>query len=438
MGGERREWIIQLTTKTNPQGEELMDSTKPFSISKQAVWNAYQQVQANHGAAGVDGESIEAFETRLKDNLYKLWNRLASGSYFPPPVKVVAIAKKEGGQRLLGVPTVADRIAQTVVKQALEPLVEPQFHRDSYGYRPGKSAHQALETTRQRCWRYAWVVKFDIKGAFDNLSHELMMKAVRHHTECKWILLYCERWLTAPGQYDDGRQEVRTKGTAQGGVVSPLLMNLVLHYVFDHWMQRHYPQHPFERYADDGLAHCQTEAQALALKAALVERFAACGLELHPTKTRIIYCKDDDRPGEYEHTTFDFLGYTFRARRSKNRWGKYFVNFTPAVSNAAGKAMRQKTRSWGLQERSDKSLEDLSRMFNPILRGWINYYGRFYRSAMTPTLRHVDRVLVRWAMRKYKRLRRHKRRAEHWLGRIARKEPQLFAHWQMGVQPTAG
>jgi RNA-directed DNA polymerase len=415
-----------------------MDSTKPFRISKQAVWTAYQQVKANHGAAGVDGESIDAFDARLKDNLYKLWNRLASGSYFPPPVKVVAIAKKEGGQRLLGVPTVADRIAQTVVKQALEPLVEPQFHRDSYGYRPGKSAHQALETTRQRCWRYAWVVKFDIKGAFDNLSHELMMKAVRPHTECKWMLLYCERWLTAPVQYEDGRQEVRTKGTAQGGVISPLLMNLVLHYVFDHWMQRHYPQYPFERYADDGLAHCQTEAQALALKAALVERFAQCGLELHPTKTRIIYCKDDDRPGEYEHTKFDFLGYTFQARRSKNRWGKYFVNFTPAVSNEAGKAMRQKARSWELQNRSDKSLEDLSRMFNPMLRGWMTYYGRFYKSAMLPTLRHMDQVLVRWAMRKYKRLRRHKRRAVHWLGRIAHKESHLFAHWQMGVRPAAG
>ena len=415
-----------------------MPATKPFSISKQAVWEAYRQVKANHGAAGIDGESIAAFEEHLKDNLYKLWNRLASGSYFPPPVKVVTIAKKEGGQRLLGVPTVADRIAQAVVKRALEPLVEPHFHRDSYGYRPGKSAHQALETTRQRCWRYAWAVKFDIKGAFDNLSHALILKAVRHHTDCKWVLLYSERWLTAPLQYEDGRLEVRTKGTAQGGVVSPLLMNLVLHYVCDRWMQRQYPQYPFERYADDGLAHCQTEAQALALKAALVARFAECGLELHPAKTRIIYCKDDDRPGEYEHTKVDFLGYTFQARRAKKRWGKSFINFSPAVSNSAGKAMRQRTRSWGLQERSDKSLEDLSRMFNPLLRGWINYYGRFYKSAMYPTFRHLDQVLVRWAMRKYKRLHRRPRRATHWLGRIAHKEPWLFAHWQMGVRPAAG
>jgi RNA-directed DNA polymerase len=325
-----------------------------------------------------------------------------------------------------------------VVKQALEPLGEPHLHRDSYGYRPGKSAHQALETTRQRCWRYAWGVKFDSKGAFDNLAHELRMNAVRHHTEGKGILLYGERGLTAPVPYEEGRQEVQTKGTAQGGVLSPLLMNLVLHSVFDHWLQRYYPQYPFERYADDGLAHCQTEAQAVALKAARVERFAECSLALHPTKTRIISCKDDERPGASEHTTFDFLGSTFRARRSKNRWGKYFVNFSPAVSNEAGKAMRQKTRSWGLQERSDKSLDDLSRRFNPILRGWMTYYGRFYKSAMLPTLRHLNRVLGWWAMRKYKRLRRHKRRAEHWLGRIARKEPQLFAHWQLGVRPTAG
>jgi len=208
--------------------------------------------------------------------------------------------------------------------------------------------------------------------------------------------------------------------------------------VFDHWRQRYYPQYPFERYAEDGRAHCQTNAQAVALQAALVARFAEGGLALHPTKTRIIYGKDDDRPGAYEHTTFDFLGSTVRARRSKNRWGKDFVNFSPAVSNDAGKARRQKTRSWGLQERSDKSLADLSRRFKPLLRGWMTYYGRFYKSAMLPTLRHLNRVLVWWAMRKYQRLRRHKRRAEHWRGRIARKEPQLFAHWQMGVRPTAG
>jgi RNA-directed DNA polymerase len=322
MGGERRGWIIQLRTLTNQRWEESMASTKPFRIAKQLVWKADKQVKANHGVAGVDDQSIAEFEGNLKDNLDKLWNRLSSGSYFPPPVKVVAIAKKDGGQRQLGIPTVADRIAQTVVTRALELLVEPYFHEDSYGYRPGKSAHQALAVTRQRCWRYDWVVKFDIKGAFDKLSHTLILKALRHHTDCKWILLYSERWLTAPLHYEDGRREARTKGTAQGGVVSPVLLNLVLHYVFDRWMQRHYPQHPFERYADDGLAHCQTEAEACALKAALVARFAECGLELHPDKTQIVYGQDADRRGEYTHTKFDFLGYTFQARRSKNRWGK--------------------------------------------------------------------------------------------------------------------
>jgi RNA-directed DNA polymerase len=336
------------------------------------------------------------------------------------------------------IPTVSDRIAQTVVKLYLEPEVEPYFHPDSYGYRAGKSAIQAIAETRKRCWRYDWVVKFDIKGAFDNVDHALLLKALRHHTQCKWILLYVERWLTAPFEYEDGSREERSKGTPQGGWVSPLLLNLFLHYVFDHWMHRHYPQHPFARYSDDGLAHCKTEAEALALKEALMGRFAQCALELHPDKTRIVYCKDDDRRGEYAHTSFDFLGYTFRARRSKNRWGKPFINFTPAVSNTAAKAMRQKTRSWRLHLRSDKSLEDLSRMFNPVLRGWVNYYGCFYKSAMYPTFGHLDHILVRWAMRKYKRLRRHRRRAEHWLGRIAYKEPHLFAHWKMGVRPAAG
>jgi RNA-directed DNA polymerase len=281
-------------------------------------------------------------------------------------------------------------------------------------------------------------VKGDITGAFDNLSHTLRRKALRHHPDCKGILLYRARWLTAPLQPLDGRLEVRTKGTAPGGVVSPFLMNLVLPYGFDRWRQRQYPPYPFERYADEGRAPCQTAAQARALKAALVARFAQCDLALPPAQTRSVYGQDDDRLGEDEHTTFDFLGYTFRARRSKNRWGKYFINFSPAVRNSAGKARRQTTRSWGLQERSDKAFADVSRMFTPLLRGWVNSYGRFYKSALLPTLRHVDRVLLRWALRKYQRLHRHKRRAEPWLGRIARKEPQLLTHWQRGIRPAAG
>ena len=415
-----------------------MKKAKPFEISKQVVWKAWKQVKANKGAAGVDTETIADFERNLKDNLYKIWNRMSSGSYFPPPVRAVAIPKKTGGERVLGIPAVSDRIAQTVVKMYLEPLVEPKFHEDSYGYRPGKSAIQAIKVTRQRCWRYNWVLEFDIKGLFDNIDHDLLMKAVGHHTQCKWILLYIERWLKAPFQKEDGTLVEREKGTPQGGVVSPVLSNLFLHYVFDKWMERNYPQNPFCRYADDAVAHCRNEAEAHKMQTALEIRLKECGLELHPQKTKIVYCKDDDRRGDYPNTSFDFLGFTFRPRGSRNRRGKQFINFTPAVSNKAGKAMRQTARRWKMHLRSDKTLEDLSRMFGPVIRGWINYYGSFYKSALYKTLRHLNRTLVRWAIRKYKRLRGHRRRAEYWLGRIARKQPQLFPHWQMGIKPMAG
>jgi len=415
-----------------------LKKAKPFKISKQVVWKAWKQVKANKGAAGVDSETIADFERNLKDNLYKIWNRMSSGSYFPPPVRAVAIPKKTGGERLLGIPAVSDRIAQTVVKMYLEPLVEPKFHEDSYGYRPGKSAIQAIKVTRQRCWRYNWVLEFDIKGLFDNIDHDLLMKAVGHHTPCKWILVYIERWLKAPFQKEDGTLVEREKGTPQGGVVSPVLSNLFLHYVFDKWMERNYPQNPFCRYADDAVAHCRNEAEVHRLQTALEIRFKECGLELHPQKTKIVYCKDDDRRGDYPNTSFDFLGFTFRPRKSRNRRGKHFINFTPAVSNKAGKAMRQTARRWKMHLRSDKTLEDLSRMFGPVIRGWINYYGSFYKSALYKTLRHLNRTLVRWAIRKYKRLRGHRRRAEYWLGRIARKQPQLFPHWQMGIKPMAG
>jgi RNA-directed DNA polymerase len=438
MGMEQRGRVTPPDLKINQKWEESLEKAKPFEISKHVVWEAWKRVKANHGAAGVDAESISDFERNLKDNLYKLWNRMSSGSYFPPPVRTVAIPKKTGGERVLGIPTVSDRIAQMVVKLYFEPLVEPYFHGDSYGYRPMKSAIQALEITRRRCWRYAWLLEFDIKGLFDNIDHNLLMRAVRHHTDIKWVLLYIERWLKAPFQREDGILVERPKGTPQGGVISPVLSNLFLHYVFDKWMERNYPQNPFCRYADDAIVHGRTEAEALEVKEALDARFKECGLELHPEKTKIVYCKDDLRRGNYPDTSFDFLGFTFRPMRSKNRKGKFFINFSPAVSNKAGKAMRQKARRWKMHLRSDKSLEDLSRMFGPTIRGWINYYGSFYKSALYPTLRHLNRTLVRWAMRKFKRFRRHHRRAEYWLVRIAKRQPWLFPHWKIGVRPTAG
>ena len=419
--------------------EELGDRAKPFEISKRSVWDAYKRVKANKGAAGVDSQTIEEFEGDLSDNLYKLWNRMSSGTYFPPPVRSVSIKKKDGGERNLGIPTVADRIAQTVVKSYLEPEVEPHFDSDSYGYRPGKSALDAVAAARKRCWRYDWVIDLDVKGFFDNLNHALLMRAVRRYTQCPWILLYVQRWLEAPTQLQDGTLVPRAKGTPQGGVISPLLANIFLHLAFDDWMRKTHPVVPFERYADDVVAHCKTEAHALAVRRSIEQRLVQCKLQLHPEKTKIVYCKDADRRGSYANEKFDFLGYTFRARRSKNRRGKFFINFSPAVSNEAATKMRRTMRRWRLHLRSDKAIDDLARMWNPVLRGWIQYYGKFYPSALYSVFRHLDRTLARWANRKFKRLRRHRRRAEYWLGGVARREPRLFAHWAMlGLKPAAG
>ena len=408
-----------------------MSKAKPFCISKWEVWEAYRRVKANQGAAGVDGQSIADFEVDLKNNLFKIWNRMSSGSYFPPPVRRVDIPKDDGGMRPLGIPTVADRIAQTVVKRYLEPILEEYFHPDSYGYRPEKSAIEALRVARQRCWKYDWVLDLDIKGFFDSIDWRLLLRAVRKHTDCKWVLLYIERWLKAPVQLEDGSLIHRERGTPQGGVISPLLANLFLHYAFDKWMGRSFPHIPFERYADDAICHCRDRAEAEGLRVAIERRFAECGLELNLQKTKVVYCKDDNRRGDYPEQKFDFLGYTFRPRTSKTWKGRYFVNFSPAISAKAARSIRETMRQWHLHRRTDKSLDDLAHMFNPMIRGWINYYGRFYRSALHPTFHCLNAILVRWACRKYKRLRGHNQRARHWLQRVARHQPELFAHWKL-------
>ncbi len=407
-----------------------MKQAKPFSITKYQVWEAYKRVKVNKGGAGVDGQTIEEFEENLKDNLYKLWNRLASGSYMPPAVLRVEIPKGDGRMRPLGIPTVADRIAQMVVKEQLEPELEKQFHPDSYGYRPGKSALDAVGQARKRCWESNWVLDLDIKGFFDNIDHELMMRAVCRHTDEKWVILYVERWLKAPVEMLDGSRKHPEKGTPQGGVVSPLLANLFLHYAFDQWMERENPTISFERYADDAVCHCKSRTQVEKLHHELSERLNSVGLELHPEKTKVVYCKDDNRYEKYPRISFDFLGYTFRPRKCKNRWGRYFISFTPAISNNAAKAFLKKTRAWNWQRRSDMDLEDFARMSNPIIQGWINYYSRYYKSALCSTLICLDRRLQKWATRKYKRLRNHRRQAARWLNRIARKQPYLFVHWR--------
>jgi len=429
---EQRGRITRQYQWVNQKWEEPMNRAKPYKISKRMVYEAFQQVKANKGAEGVDEQTIQEFERDLKNNLYKLWNRMSSGTYFPPPVLAVSIPKSNGGKRILGVPTVTDRIAQTVVKKDLEPKVEPYFHEDSYGYRPNKSALDAVGTARRRCWRFDWVIDLDIKGFFDNLDHRLVMRAVKKHTDCKWILLYIERWLKAPMKTGKSIEE-RTKGTPQGGVVSPLLANIFMHHAFDEWMKREYPYISYERYADDILVHCKTEKQACFIRDKIEERLKICKLGLHPEKTKIVYCKDELRKNEYPNAKFDFLGYTFRPRLNRTRDNRLFVNFSAAISDKAKKAMRQTIKRWRLHLWSNATLESIAKEINPVIQGWINYYGRYIRSEIRSPLQQIDWYLIRWAKGKYKRLRGHQHRASDWVKCIKIRDPQLFAHWKAGM-----
>lgn len=439
MGLEQRDCIIQSCSGINCESRRsICGMTKPYEISRHLVWKAYQQVKANKGAAGIDRETIQEFEKDLKSNLYKLWNRMNSGSYFPPPVKGVEIPKKTGGKRMLGIPTVADRIAQTVVSMTLEPLLEPVFHQDSYGFRPGRSAHDALAVVRERCWKYDWVVELDIRKCFDTIDHGLLSRALEKHCQIPWVLLYVRRWLIVPLETPVGTLVERNEGTPQGGVVSPLLANLFLHYAFDRWVSENLPGVPFCRYADDGVLHCKSEAQAKLVVNKIKARFEACGLELHPEKTRIVYCADSNRKGKYPVRQFTFLGYTFRQRRAVNRHGQLFMNFVPAVSRDALRNMRQTIRRWKLQFRCNQDVSEMARQINPMLRGWLNYYGKFHRSAMDVIWRHMNLHLVRWMMMKYKNLQKHKTKAGQMLLLRATANPEMFVHWKVGYLPMAG
>lgn len=413
-----------------------MAEAKSFDIAKREVWDAYKRVKANRGAAGGDGVTMAMFEQDLSKNLYRIWNRLASGSYFPPPVKRVDIPKGDGKTRPLGIPTVADRIAQMVVQRRLEPLLEPVFHANSYGYRPRRSAHDALRVARTQCWRHDWVLDLDIKGFFDNIDHDLLMKAVRRHSDCRWIALYTERWLKADLLMPDGTLVTRDRGTPQGGVISPLLANLFLHYAFDQWMVRHHPKVPFERYADDIICHCDSESQAESLRVELELRMAACRLELHPEKTRVVYCADANRRGTSVVRRFDFLGYTFKPRKAMNPRGLLFTSFSPAVSEKAAKAMRHEIRGWGLQRLSRYDLDELLARYRPVLIGWVRYYGLFHPSSLQRALKTLDLHLVQWAQRKYKKLRGHVTRAWDWLKQLRKRAPTLFPHWTGAIHAT--
>jgi RNA-directed DNA polymerase len=411
---------------------------KPFEISKGLAWEAYQEVRRNKGAAGVDEQSLTDFARDEKSNLYKLWNRMSSGSYFPSPVKAVDIPKPGGkGVRRLGVPTVADRIAQTVVTMVLEPGAEKVFHPDSYGYRPGRSALDAVGVCKERCWETSWVIDLDIEAFFDTVPHREILQAVARHTGLRWVLLYVRRWLRAPVRHVDGTLENRDRGTPQGSAISPLLANLFMHYAFDAWIARTQPQVRFERYCDDIIVHCVSAAQAKYLRNIIAARLWRSGLRMHPGKTKIVYCRQEGRSKQYPDTAFTFLGYTFRPRSARTRTGELKEGFLPAFSKAAGKAMAATIRGWRLGRRTDLSFAEVAAMINRVVAGWINYYGHFYKSLLISFLaERLNPHLVKWAMRKFKHLHRSPAKARQRLAHIAATHKGIFVHWRHGALPS--
>ena len=433
MTSERRNEIAQsrssdqLSNRRSPSVER-----KPFEISKRQVYEAYKTIKANKGGAGVDDQTLQAFDQDLGNNLYRLWNRLASGSYFPSAVKRVDIPKGSGGTRPLGIPTVSDRIAQMVVKQSMELSLERLFHPDSYGYRPYKSAHMALAVVKHRNWKRPWVLELDIKGFFDAIDHRLLQKAVDKHITEPWQKLYIERWLTAPVLHADGKLEQRTRGTPQGGVISPLLANLFLHYVFDTWVERHWNQVQFVRYADDIICHCRSQQEAKALKQRLEQRFNACHLELHPEKTRIAYCKTQYKQQPYKIVSFDFLGHTFKPRSLRKRKGGCSLSFLPAISQKVVSRIYAHVKAT-LPDPQKADIHDVARVMHKKVTGWINYYGKFETKQLKQVLFHLDRIIVQWLRKKYKRL-RFLSRAFDWFRRLRRQSPNLFTHWQFAYQ----
>jgi len=398
------------------------------------VWEAYKLVRANKGSSGLDGVSMEAFDAHRRQHLYKLWNRMASGSYFPPPVKEVEIPKKNGKVRKLGIPTIGDRVGQMVVKQFLETRLEKIFSPNSYGYRPNKNAHQALESVRQNCRKTDWVIDLDIKGFFDNIDHGKLMLAVEKHVPENWVRLYIKRWLLMPVQTKEGKLvEKQGKGTPQGGVISPLLANLFLHYALDKWLERHDKTVKFARYADDAILHCHSQAHAEQTLKALEVRLKACGLELHPDKTKIVYCRDYRRRGKYPEVKFDFLGYSFQPRTTKSkRTGKLFLGFDCAISIGSRKRISDRLEELRLNSRSFKSIAGIAHVLNPMIRGWVRYYGRFRSYELNRVFQLLRKRIVRWASRRYKRYRTSIKRAYQWVDRVKEQYPSLFYHWQLG------
>ncbi|WP_199233774.1 group II intron reverse transcriptase/maturase [Pedobacter sp. HMWF019] len=400
--------------------------TKAHPITKRMVLDGYKQIRANGRAAGVDGVSLDEFAKDLKGNLYKLWNRMTSGSYYPKSLREKKIDKGGGKFRSLGIPCVEDRIAQSVMKTYLEPLAEPTFHEDSYGYRPKRHAHQAIKKAYLRGYRRCWILDIDIRSFFDTIDHELMMKAVKRYTQEKWVLMYIERWLKGGMLMEDGTMIKKEEGSGQGSVISPLLSNIYLHFVFDKWMQKNYPDIMFERYCDDIIVHCDYKRRAIQLKRTIAERFEGCKLEMNVDKTQIVYCKRPGNKGRivHEKSSFDFLGYTFKPRLWATPYGMAVLTM-PTMSTKAKKRIAKEIRDWKLHFTTG-TIQRLARIINPKTRGWINYYCEFGKWGTTGLWRDLNFKLTRWVMGQ-KGI--GFRRAHKWLKRVYAVQPNLFAHW---------
>ncbi|MGE4434655.1 MAG: group II intron reverse transcriptase/maturase [Bacteroidales bacterium] len=412
----------------------LWNETKSVPVSKQQVWLAYKKVRSNAGSAGIDQVSMDEYDAHRSDHLYKLWNRMASGSYFPAPVKEVEIPKKDGKMRKLGIPTISDRVAQMVVKDYLEPRFEQLFSPHSYGYRPGKNAHQALSAVRENVRMLDWVIDLDIKGFFDTIDHGKLMLALKKHVSEKWCLMYIERWLQTPVQTKTGELvERQGKGTPQGGVISPLLANLFLHYAMDKWLEQTHSAVRYVRYADDAVLHCKSKVQADYVLRYVRKRMKQCGLELHPEKTRLVYCKDYRRQEQHESVKFDFLGYSFQPRTAKSkRDGSLYLGYDCAISIRSKKRIAATMKTLDIEHLTHKSIVGVAQFLEPYIRGWVNYYGKFRLWEMNPLFQLLRRRLVMWARKRYKRYKTSVNRAYRWLERVKDQFPTLFYQWRLG------
>lgn len=411
------------------------EQTKSIPITKEMVWASYKKVKSNGGSAGIDHQSLSDFDKVRSKALYKIWNRLASGSYFSPAIKRVTIPKAGGKTRPLGIPTVSDRIAQQVVKTYLEPRLESVFVENSYGYRPNKSAHSAIQKVQEHVRKYSWVIDLDIAEFFENVNHGLLMKALERHVSEPWVLMYIKRWLEAPVQLEDGTIKLsKGNGTPQGGVISPLLANLYMHYCVDKWLEKHHPSGIMVRYADDLIIHCRSQEEAVRILTSLKERLEVCGLRAHPEKTKIVYCKKDGRNLKGYPVQFDFLGFSFQPIRNRLRQGGSFLQYDCKMSRKSKVRITQELRRLEFHNKTQRGIQDLATLLNPKIRGWIQYYGKISRRSLKPVFYYLHHRLIRWILNKYKSFKGSKVKAVKWLRRVTNSYPNLFYHWELGYK----